>query len=75
MSYPKNTCGVRGMDSESNESVYNNFDVSSRGKGMVCGTNERDKCSTLKWFGNIESEITKLHVQWCTHNTYLFDTL
>ena len=36
------------MDSESNESVYNKYDVSSSGEGMEIGVIEWFKCSTLK---------------------------
>ena len=35
------------MDSESNESVYNKYGMSSRIGGMKCGVMAMAKCSTL----------------------------
>ncbi len=42
------------MESESNESVYNRFGMSSKGDGMKCRVVEGVKCNTLRWFGYIE---------------------
>ena len=47
------------MDCESNESVYNNFVMSSEGEGMECGVIERAKCNSLQWFGYIEGKLKK----------------
>ena len=46
ISYLRNACGVRRMDGESNESVYNRFSTST--KGMKCGVVEGIKHSTLE---------------------------
>ena len=63
MSYLRRVCGGRRMDDESNESVYNKYDLSSRGEGMKCGVIERVKHSILRWYGHMErmreSEMTK----------------
>ena len=40
-------------DVESNENVYENFDMSAIAKGIVCGTVERVKHGTLRWFGHV----------------------
>ncbi len=54
MSYLRNACGMRRMDGESNESVYNRFGMSSKGEGVKCGVVEGVKRDTLRWFGHIE---------------------
>ena len=63
MSYLRNACGVRRMDGESNESVYERFGMSSRGEGVKCGVVEGVRRNTLRWFGHMErmaqGEITK----------------
>ncbi len=53
MSYLRGGCGVNRMDGESNENVYINFGMSSRGEGMSCGV-VMVKRSTLRWFGHLE---------------------
>ncbi len=37
MSYLRSAYGIRRMDGESNESVYNRFGTSSKSEGMKCG--------------------------------------
>ncbi len=49
MSYLRGGCGVNRTDGESNENVYRNFGMSSRGEGMSCGVVEMVKHSTLRW--------------------------
>ena len=52
--YMMNACEGRRMDGESNESVYNQYDLSNKGERMEYIVIERAKCSVLKWFGLIE---------------------
>ncbi len=54
MSYLRSACGIRRMDGESNESVYNRFGMSSKGEGMKCEVVEGVKHNTLRWFGHME---------------------
>ena len=42
------------MDGESNERVYERFDMASRGDGPKCGVVENVKRNTLCWFGHVE---------------------
>ncbi len=41
MSFLRRACGARRIDSESNESVYNKYGMSSKDVGMKCGKTER----------------------------------
>ncbi len=41
-------------DGLSNECVYESCGMRGRGSGVGCGVVERDKRSTLRWFGHIE---------------------
>ncbi len=51
------------IDGESNENVYKNFGMSSRGEEMSCGVVEMVKHSTMIWLGHLERmdkrELTK----------------
>ena len=54
MSFLRNACGVNRMDGESNDEVYERFDMASRGEGTKCGVVECVKRNTLRWFGHME---------------------
>ncbi len=54
MNHLRSVCGIRKMDGESNESMYNRYGMPSKGEGMKCGVVEGVKCNTLRWFGYME---------------------
>ena len=54
ISFLRSACGVSRMDGESNERVYERFDMASRGDGTQCGVVEYVKRNTLRWFGHVE---------------------
>ena len=53
INFLRKSCGGR-TDGESNKSVYNKFGLFSGGEGKECGVNERVKCNTSRWFGQID---------------------
>ena len=54
MSFLRGACGVNRMDGESNDEIYERFDVSLKGEGAKCGVVKGVKRNILRWFGHME---------------------
>ena len=63
MSYLRDALGLTRQNFESNENVYERFDMESKGKGIKFGVVELTQRNTLRWFGHVErmqrEEVTK----------------
>ncbi len=60
MIYFQDSCDINKMDGKSNENAYTKVGMFSKGEEMSCGVVDVVNCSTLRWFGHLESK----RLQW-----------